>query len=320
MFAALRRRITYANVAMTLALVFAMAGGALAASGKHHKKHNNRVVITSTKQIGKSVLTALKGNVGQAGPQGPAGLAGPQGPAGKDGSNGLDGEQGEKGEKGAKGDPGATGSSAVVSNTAPNCAAGGVTVEVEGSGEPQEVCNGEKGEEGKAGKEGEPWTAGGTLPSGSTETGSWAFSGAATEGSEINPSAGVFKLGYVGAAVSFPISLAAPIAESHTQINPVGFPVASGPNASTTEEKEHCPGSVGSPKAKSGYFCVYTGFVEHTLLLNPELKKPFAVDKASEPSFGGVAGTDTAGATVIVLAGEEEPSHPEGAGTWAVTG
>jgi hypothetical protein len=43
----IRRHVTYADVAATLALVFAMSGGALAA--KHY-------LLTSTKQIKPSVL------------------------------------------------------------------------------------------------------------------------------------------------------------------------------------------------------------------------------------------------------------------------
>ncbi len=46
MFSMIRKRLTYANVAMTLALVFAMTGGAYAA-----KKY----MITSKKQIKPSV-------------------------------------------------------------------------------------------------------------------------------------------------------------------------------------------------------------------------------------------------------------------------
>ena len=42
MFSRIRKRLTYANVVMTFVLVFAMTGGAYAAS---------KYVITSTKQI-----------------------------------------------------------------------------------------------------------------------------------------------------------------------------------------------------------------------------------------------------------------------------
>lgn len=47
MFSRIRNRMIYANVAMTVALVFAMSGGAYAAS---------RYMITSTKQISPKVL------------------------------------------------------------------------------------------------------------------------------------------------------------------------------------------------------------------------------------------------------------------------
>jgi hypothetical protein len=76
------KRFTYANVVATLALVFAMSGGALAAS---------KYLITSTKQISPKVVTALKGKAGAKGPAGSAGPAGPQGPAGTPGTPGAAG-------------------------------------------------------------------------------------------------------------------------------------------------------------------------------------------------------------------------------------
>jgi hypothetical protein len=106
MFSRIRKRFTYANVAMTLALVFAMSGGAYAA--KHY-------LITSTKQISPKVLKALKGANGKSGAAGLAGLAGaqgaqgPQGAAGAKGENGAPGAKGENGAPGAKGENGTTG-------------------------------------------------------------------------------------------------------------------------------------------------------------------------------------------------------------------
>jgi len=76
------RRINYANVTATLALFFAMTGGALAA--KHY-------LINSTKQINPKVLKALHGRTGKTGPQGPAG---PHGPAGAQGTVGPTGPAG----------------------------------------------------------------------------------------------------------------------------------------------------------------------------------------------------------------------------------
>ncbi len=81
----MRKRFSYANVTATLALVFAMSGGALAA---HH------YLVSSTKQISPKVLKALKGKVG------------PAGPAGAKGEGGAKGETGAKGEPGAKGETG----------------------------------------------------------------------------------------------------------------------------------------------------------------------------------------------------------------------
>jgi hypothetical protein len=80
-----RRHMTYANVAATLALVFSMAGGALAAG--HY-------LITSTSQIKPSVRRALHGARGPAGAQGPQGVPGPQGLQGPLGPRGFEGPPG----------------------------------------------------------------------------------------------------------------------------------------------------------------------------------------------------------------------------------
>src|SRR5881628_2735569 len=81
-----RTHLTYANVAATLALVFAMSGGALAA--KHY-------LINSTKQINPKVLKKLRGARGAIGlngaigPQGVTGPLGPRGPRGEKGDAGF---------------------------------------------------------------------------------------------------------------------------------------------------------------------------------------------------------------------------------------
>jgi hypothetical protein len=116
MLSVLRRRLHLSppTAIATLALVFAMTGGAYAA-----KKY----LITSTKQISPSVLKSLKaangknGAAGPAGPAGPggptgagsAGAAGPQGPAGAIGPAGPKGEAGPAGAPGPKGTTGAPG-------------------------------------------------------------------------------------------------------------------------------------------------------------------------------------------------------------------
>jgi hypothetical protein len=100
MFSRIRRRFSYANVVVTLALVFAMTGGAYAA---------NKYLITSTKQISPKVLKALKGASGTSGTAGPAGTAGAMGAAGPQGPQGIAGAKGETGATGAVGAKGENG-------------------------------------------------------------------------------------------------------------------------------------------------------------------------------------------------------------------
>jgi hypothetical protein len=78
----MRRHLTYANVAATLALVFAMSGGAFAA--KHY-------LVNSTRQINPKVLRKLKGAKGKTGATGPQGKQGAQGVPGATGAQGATG-------------------------------------------------------------------------------------------------------------------------------------------------------------------------------------------------------------------------------------
>lgn len=111
MFSAIRKRLhlTPSAVIASFALVFAMTGGAYAAS---------KYVITSTKQISPKVLKSLTGKAGAngangaAGPAGATGLAGATGsagPAGGTGPQGPAGATGPAGPAGGKGAPGAPG-------------------------------------------------------------------------------------------------------------------------------------------------------------------------------------------------------------------
>src|SRR5262245_1678495 len=79
MLRAIKRRITYANVAATLALLFAMTGGALAA--KHY-------LVNSVKQINPKVVKQLRGKKGPKGATGAPGAPGAPGAAGKEGPQG----------------------------------------------------------------------------------------------------------------------------------------------------------------------------------------------------------------------------------------
>jgi hypothetical protein len=144
----IRRQFTFANVTVTVALVFAMAGGAFAASHKSHAAKKSPVVITSLKQINPKVVAALKGQNGKDGAQGVAGQQGPQGVQGSEGAKGKDGVPGEPGSRGATGPSGATGP---VGATGP------------------------KGSTGSTGPEGICATASCTLPKGASLKGEWAM-------------------------------------------------------------------------------------------------------------------------------------------------
>jgi hypothetical protein len=157
-----------------VALIAALGGGAYAASsGAGGGKATASAAKGKPGPRGKTGKTGPAGPAGPAGPQGPAGPAGAKGDAGAAGANGKDGTNGTPGTPGT---PGAAGKSAVVtpfdSETEPAgepCNEfGGAEVEVEGSGEPANVCNGETG-----------FTE--TLPEGKTETGAWGGSVGAGE-------------------------------------------------------------------------------------------------------------------------------------------
>ena len=96
----MRKRLSYANVTATLALVFAMSGGAMAA---------NSYLINSTKQINPKVLKKLTGKPGKNGIAGANGATGTAGATGATGPQGAKGETGTKGETGPKGETGEPG-------------------------------------------------------------------------------------------------------------------------------------------------------------------------------------------------------------------
>jgi hypothetical protein len=162
MFSRMRKHFTYVNVAMTLALVFVMTGGALAA---------NHYLITSTKQISPKVLAALKGKTGGAGSQGSQGAQGPQGPAGSKGETGPGGKEGTAGKNGEKGEKGTSGTTGPAGTTGSAGATG---------------PKGTTGSTGTTGPEGSPWAVGNKLPSGATETGTWADHGSKTNGEQVD--------------------------------------------------------------------------------------------------------------------------------------
>src|SRR6201999_1110219 len=99
----LRRHLTYANVAASLALFLALGGAAYAATQlpKNSVGTNQlrKEAVTAAK-IAKKTRNQLRGNRGPAGPQGAAGKTGKQGPKGATGARGAQGNTGAPGADG----------------------------------------------------------------------------------------------------------------------------------------------------------------------------------------------------------------------------
>ncbi len=219
----LRNRFGIPGVISVIALVFAMLGGAYAAS------NNGGGKATASAKAKKGP----RGPKGATGPAGPAGAQGPAGANGKDGSNGSNGSDGPKGATGASG----TNGTSVTSAPSVSCGVAGGFDYTSASGT-DTVCNGQAGS---------PWTAGGTLPPNATETGVWSFSGPRVKKLSAGESDYKADYGFFGALIpiSFSIPIAAPLDAAHAVLVPSG-----GSNA-------NCPGSASEPQANSGYLCVY---------------------------------------------------------------
>lgn len=273
MFSTLRTRFGIPGVISVMALVFAMLGGAYAAN--------------NSSDGGKATASAKKPKKGPRGPKGPKGDTGPAGPQGPGGANGKDGANGSNGANGAPGKSVTTSSFGGFDEPAgePCEEAGGIEMEIEGSGNPEYVCNGEEGAQGAPGS---PWPGGGTLAPGATETGVYAV----VVSGEFMP---------LQAPISFNVKLASPLDGSHVVYVPR-------PQDGSNPDPTHCPGSAADPQAASGYLCVYSSGTETGLLVGPSV---------GDPSIGGApAGASRVGAIVGGLS-----SAGTGlTGTWAVTG
>ena len=220
MFSTLRTRFGIPGVISVMALVFAMFGGAYAAS---NTSGGGKATASAKAKKGPRGPKGAKGDTGPAGPAGPQGPAGAKGDAGANGSNGAAGEAGPQGPAGTS----------VVASSEPsgsaNCEGRGGSKFVTGA-TTTFACNGEDGTGGGGGGGGLPTTLG----SGETETGAWWIQG--------NTS----TVGSFSAPISFPIPLSADDAgdiEVHIW--------------SESDEDPACTGTPAEPSAPDGALCVY---------------------------------------------------------------
>jgi len=294
MFSTLRTRFGIPGVISVIALVFAMLGGAYAASNgsgplasssaKHHKKHKK-----SKAQRGPRGPKGATGPAGPTGPMGPAGLAGPAGPAGAKGDNGSSGSDGSNGSNGADAE------AVSFSGNQHGCPEGGV--EVNSASPTTYVCNGAKGANGTTGFASE-------LPPGETEVGTWAVGRSMEDQVAVSP--------YIYAPISFPFPL--PEGEGYSEGGEAREILVEymAMNATPTA---NCPGSASNPLAAEGFMCVYVS--AGTSGIEPRSASGFPEYPDVEPESGhaefGVGRVGT------VLTFKVSAKNSWLLGTWAVT-
>ncbi len=242
MFSPLRNRFGIPGVISVIALVFAMFGGAYAA----------------TNNGGGKASASAKAKKGPRGPKGATGPAGPAGPAGPQGPAGAPGAKGDTGAAGTNGSNGTNGVS-VTSSVEPKgakCKEGGSKF-VSASPEPTYACNGGQGAPGPQGPPGPSCNEEGEclLPPGATETGFWSAS--AGKGAPV-----------LWTAISFPLRLS-------TEPTPVFVTF----EQSANHELPECPGSPIEPEAEIGTLCLYQAQRENLEL--PQFEFGFFIDSTS---------------------------------------
>jgi hypothetical protein len=283
MLNAIRKRTTPSTVIATLALVFAVTGGAYAAG--HY-------LITSTKQISPKVLKQLKGARAKNGANGAPGAAGAPGAHGLQGPAGADGKNGGNGEKGAPGGPGTNGKSVLVESEnagTANCSGlGGSSFHEEGSVTKHFACNGQTG-----------FTE--TLPSEKSERGVWSA---------------IYTATAAGQVASSPISFEIPLATTPEATKIHNF---IGPKEGEGEENEnkeaipaHCKGTVANPEAVAGNLCVFV-----RLFFNAEAPAPELGHEFFDPRDGSIEKAGPEGTVLNVGALAEGLVFADG--DWVVT-
>jgi hypothetical protein len=288
----LRNRFGIPGVISVIALVFALVAGtayaadnsgdgASASAKKNNRAKKNRKGNAGLNGKQKRQVVALAKRFASAGPMGPQGVPGLPGAPGAKGSDGDDGSDGSDGSDGA---------SVVTSDegAGANCPLGGSKFEVAGQAATY-ACDGlpgATGAKGDKGDTGDPWTAGGTLPAGATQTGTYFASG---------DSGSVYSGAFLIAPISFPI----PVASSVPAGNVIFVSGGSDPT---------CTGTVTNPTAPEGHLCIYQQAGGNSVFVGV-----YEPDDSS-PEVPGA--TPTGALLAFGLTGASGFSY----GTWAVTG
>jgi hypothetical protein len=244
-------------VVSIMALVLALAGGAFAAAGGLTAKQKTQV---------KAIAKQFAGKPGATGPAGPAGANGKDGANGTSGTNGTDGDDG-------------TSIANSVESPGGNCARGGSKFVGTAT---TYACNG---------ADGSPWTAGGTLPAGATQTG--VFAG-------LN---GVNGYGYLPVSFNVPLSPTHPALTNTANIKVIDV---GGAIPNECETAHTGTASAANPEADPGYVCFF-------ITIADDVADTFAgtYSPGGSPGFVGVSGA------ILPLSG----NNGEGVfGAYAVTG
>jgi len=261
MFSPLRNRFGIPGVISVIALVFAMFGGAYAASNSGDGE--------------KASASAKKAKKGPRGPRGPKGPAGPFGPAGPQGPAGPAGPAGAKGDAGAPGAPGASGAKGATGATGVNGTAGakGATGATGATG--TTGTDGSAGTTGATGSQGSPWVVG-TAPSGATLKGTWGVASHAAGAGETIPIAFSSSVPIPSGAASLAVYV------------PPGGPDPTG---------SLCPGSPSNPSVGGfgGIVCAYAEAATNLTPWDAFTEPPFqstggAVSLAKSTAAGAVSG------------------------------
>ncbi len=314
MFDRVRRHLTPSMLIALLALVFAVTGGAFAASG-----HGGPDGLPGGNH-GLSALAKIAKSKNKTSPRGPRGPRGATGLAGKTGATGAIGPVGPQGASGPAGPAGANGASGATGEPVKITKAGSAECKEGGThfknatGEGN-ACNGEASETLGGGESGLPVA----LPEGKTETGTWS--------AHVDLKEHEFKEGetelYVSAPLSFPVPLAAPLPEAQWHFVTIAEQEGTG-GAKVPAECEGEPkpgvkvkGSVENPQAAKGWLCMYQGLTEAEAKVEVARVRTAGYHGSEPGSTEERIGTAGAIATVVYKGANEGPA--EISGSWAVT-